>query len=199
MSAQKRTSVIEKEMKFLSPVDEHIYTRVMGVDPSSHCVACSIVENGSPLSTVRIELGAGDVFKRIHKARQYFPKILDIYKPEFVAIEQTILIQNPETTRKLSYTVGILIAECLIRDIEVRDVPPATWKSFMGVKPLTKKWKESIIAERGATEGRKEIDRLKKSQLQEKLKEKFPHFDWSDNDIADSTGIALWAFGIHGI
>lgn len=197
--AQRRNVLVEKEMNFLTPLNEHVYSRVLGVDPSSHCVACTVVEDAAPLATVKIELGAGSVFERIFKARKYFPKILEIYKPQFVAIEQTILIQNPETTRKLSYTVGVLVGECLIRDISVVDVPPATWKSFMGVKPLTKRWKESILSELGPTEGRKEIERLKKSQLQDKLKEDFPHFEWDDNDVADSTGIGLWAYGKYGI
>jgi hypothetical protein len=110
-----------------------------------------------------------------------------------VAIEQTILIQNPETTRKLSYAVGVLIAECLIRDIPIVDVPPATWKSFMGVKPLTKAWKQKILTDLGETEGRKEIERLRKSQLQDILGKRFPQFNWEDNDLADSCGIGLWA------
>lgn len=185
--------------KILEPPETHKYARVLGVDPSSAKVACSVIEAGKPVATVKIDLGAGDVFQRIHKARIYFPKVLDLYKPQYVAIEQTILIQNPETTRKLSYTVGTLIAECLYRELPVEDVPPATWKSFMGVKPLTKRWKEQILAELGDTEGKKEIARLKKSQLQDKLSNLFPQFDWSDNDIADSTGIGLWCFGRYGI
>jgi hypothetical protein len=200
MPTQRRNgSTEEKDMKFLSPIDEHTYTRVMGVDPSSHGIACTVVEKGFPFATVKIDFGAGSVFDRILRARKYFPKVLEVYEPEFVVIEQTILVQNPETTRKLSYVVGVLVAECLVREILVEDVPPATWKSFMGIKPLTKKWKESILAELGPTAGRKEIERLKKSQLQDKLKEKFPKFEWGDNDVADSTGIGLWAYEKRGI
>lgn len=183
----------------LKPPETHLYSRVLGVDPSSSTVACAVIETNKPTACMKIDLGSGDVFQRIYRARKYFPKILDLYKPQYVAIEQTILIQNPETTRKLSYVVGTLIAECLYREIPVEDVPPATWKSFMGIKPLTKKWKEKIVSELGDTEGRKEISRLKKSQLQEKLAIQFPQFNWSDNDIADSAGIGLWAFGRYGV
>lgn len=162
-------------------------------------VACCLVVHGIPEATVKLDLGAGDLFKRLRRARYYFPKVLELYKPEFVAIEQTILIQNPETTRKLSYTVGVLMAETLIRDVPLIDVPPATWKSALGAKPMTKKRKEKIVEELGPTEGRKEISRLKKSQVQDILRGRFPQFPWEDDDIADSAGIGLWAFGQYGI
>jgi len=172
---------------------------VLGVDPSSVGIASTLIVAGEPRMTIKIELGAGDLYARLYRARKYFPKVLDICNPDFVVIEQTILIQNPETTRKLSYTVGILMAETLMRGISLMDVPPATWKSYLGIKPMTKRRKDEIISKLGETEGRKEISRLKKSPVQDILKERFPNFSWEDNDVADSAGIGLWGFDKYGI
>lgn len=174
------------------------YVRIMGIDPSSHKIATCLLEYGKPTSLVALDLGGGDLYARLYEVRRRFPKILDLYGPHYVCVEQTILIQNPETSRKLSYVVGTLMAEVLIRDIPIIDIPPPTWKAKLGVKPVTKKWKESIISELGETDGRKEIDRLRKNQTQARLKERFPEFKWSDHDLADACGIALYAFSQYG-
>lgn len=186
--------------KLLAESGEKKFSKILGVDPSSQKIACTLIEYGVPVATVKLDLKGGDIYERIHRARIYFPQVLEAYEPGFVCIEQSIMVQNPETSRKLSYVSGVLMGEVLVRDIFLRDVPPMTWKSFIGAKPLTKRWKEQIISELGETEGRKEIQRLKKSQVQDILKERYPNFSsiWEDNDVADSGGIGLWAYSVFG-
>lgn len=174
------------------------YHRVLGIDPSTRGIACSLIVDGKITATMKINLGDGDIYHKIAKARKYFSPVLEMYKPEVVIVEQTVYIQNPETTRKLSYIVGILMGEAIHRDIYLEDVPPATWKSFIGARAIRKNEKESIIQELGLTEGRKEIQRRRKSQVQDILNERFSQFDWSDDDVADSAGIALWGYSKFG-
>lgn len=175
------------------------YHRVLGVDPSSFKVACTLIEHGEPQMTIALNLGDGDIYQRIYQARKRFPKVLDIYKPDYVGIEQSIFVQNPETSRKLSYVVGCLMAEVLYRHIPMDDVPPSQWKAYLGVKPLTKSEKNEILEKLGQTDGRKEIDRIKKSRCQDILRDRFPWWRWEDDDIADSCGIALYSWSIHGV
>lgn len=143
----------------------------------------------------KISLGKGEIYDRILAVRKNFGAILVQYAPDLVCVEQTVMIQNPETTRKLSYIVGVVMAETLNSGIDMIDVPPMTWKSAIGAKPINKKWKESIVAEFGEKAGKAEINRLKKSQVQDKLSIIYPSWSkiWEDNDIADSCGIAWWA------
>lgn len=175
------------------------YNRVLGIDPSSFKIACTVMEQGSPKATISLSLGDGDIYSRLYQARKRFPSVLDIYQPDYVGIEQSIFVQNPETSRKLSYVVGCLIGEILYRHIPMTDVPPSQWKSNLGVKSLTKIRKDEILAKLGERDGRKEITRLKKSQCQDILREKYPGWRWDDDDIADSCGIAWYIWGLYGL
>lgn len=196
-ASKKRSTPASKGMKKLLIGDKK-YHRILGIDPSSFKIAMCILKDGKPFSLVKFELGKGDIFGRLYELRRRFPKVLDLYDPEFVCIEEGVFIQNPETSRKLSNISGVLMAEVLVRDLPLVTVPPSSWKAKLGVKPLTKQMKEKIIAEMGPKDGRKEIDKLRKSQTISILQERFPRFKWDDHDLADSAGIALYAYGEVG-
>lgn len=187
----------QQEMKGIIHSDRR-YHRVLGVDPATRGIACSVVDHDDLVATMKIQFGDGDIYDKIKKARQYFPKILDLYNPEVVVIEQSIFVQNHDTARKMSYVVGVLMGEVLIRGIVFNDVPPASWKSFVGARPIRQAEKDKVISELGQTEGKKEIKNRRKNQVQEIMKKQFPAFNWSDDDIADSCGIALWGYDKYG-
>lgn len=184
--------------KLLEGAYDKKYNRIVGIDPSTQKMAFVLVEKGEPISRATIDMGAGDIYDRLLRLRKFYPALLRLWKPDFVQIEQAIFVQNPETSRKIAYAVGIIAAETKFNGVEFTDVAPASWKAYLGVKPLTKSWKQRIIIELGEKEGRKEINRLRKSQTIDILTSRFPHFDWSDSDIADAAAIGLFAFSLYG-
>jgi Holliday junction resolvasome RuvABC endonuclease subunit len=184
--------------KILEDSSPHKFRRILGIDPSSKKIACTLIVDGIIMATVALSLGSGNIYERLFDVRKRYPHLLDIYQPDFVGIEQAIFVQNPATSRKLSYIVGVIIAETLHKEIVLEDISPAEWKSFLGVKPLTKTKKNEIISRLGQTVGRKEIHNLKKTQTQNILRDQYPNFVWDDDDIADSCGIALYFWSKYG-
>ena len=184
--------------KILSDSAARKHSRILGIDPSTSKIALTLVVDGKPASTSSIDLGAGEAYDRVYRVRKYYPALIDLLQPEFVCIEQAIFVQNHDSSRKMAYVVGVIVAETKIKDIPIEDVHPATWKAFLGVKPVTASWKKDIINRMGDKDGRKEINRLRKCQTQQILRNTYDYFSWEDNDIADSCGIALYAYSRHG-
>lgn len=184
--------------KLLKDVIEQKFDRVVGVDPSTTKIAFVLIEKNQPISNATIDLGSGDIYDRLLRLRKYYPSLLRRWNPGFVCIEQAIFVQNPETSRKIAYSVGIIAAETRFEGIQFADVAPSTWKSFLGVKPLNVRWKTELKKELGEKDGNKEINRLKKSQTQDILRNRYPRFNWDDTDIADACGIALYAYSSYG-
>lgn len=185
-------------MKILAEKAPQTYSNIMGIDPSSNKIACCMVNGKGPYAQMKVELGSGDIFDRIRTATKRFNTILDIYKPEFVIIEQSVYVQNIATMRKLSYVVGAVLSDVLIRDIPVDDVPPTSWKSTIGAKPISAAQKKGFIDEMGPYQAKKHMATLRKTMVQNILRERYPHFDWSDNDLADACAIALHGYSICG-
>ena len=181
-------------------IDAHVKHKVLGIDSSTFSIANTLVVDGEIKATTKIDLGKGELPTRLYKARRNFPGVLRGFAPDLVAVEQSIYVQSADAVRKLSYIIGIIMAETLVRDIEIVDVPPMQWKSFIGVKALTASRKNEIIKELGEKEGRKHITSLKKTMVQDVLRTKFPAWGnvLDDNDIADATAIALFAYHTYG-
>jgi Holliday junction resolvasome RuvABC endonuclease subunit len=172
------------------------YDRVIGIDVSTKLIAVTVVDRGEPLALVSVGLPRGDINLRLSYARKWFSIVLDVYKPGACYIEAPILVQNPLATKHLAYMVGILFGECLERGIETADVPPMEWKSHIGYRAISKQERERVLSEYGETEGRKELRKIRKAQVQEKLKDRYPMFakQLESDDLADALGIALYCW-----
>lgn len=184
--------------KVLQQKQEKRYSNIIGIDASTRGIGLTYLEDGEIKSLLRLNLPTGDINERLLKIREWFSAILKLYKAEIVVIESAIFIQNPLTTKHISYAIGIIYGECLKQGIDVTDVSPSAWKAFLGYRPITKKMKENMINDLGKTEGVKKINKLKKSQVQNILRDRYPQFGWEDDNIADSAGIALYAHSIFG-
>lgn len=159
-------------------------TRVLGIDPSTNSIAFTLVENEKPVIWGKV------IFYRkasLPEKMNMMHHVIDVIlektgEPTYVVVEQMISVQNPQTTRVLSYMAGAIMLEFAIRHIDIADCPPMTWKNYHGYKRVTKAMGLS----------KKEADRLRKSQIQDAIELVYPYFNVNDNDIADSCGIALW-------
>ena len=169
-------------------MDEHDRTRVLGIDPSTNALAFTLVEDGRPVIWGKMVFyRKADITGKLFMIKPMLDFMLEqTGEPTLVTIEQMISVQNPQTTRVLTYVSGAIMYELTRQGYDVVDVPPMTWKSYMGYMRVTKK----LIQQTGMTT--KEANALRKSQTQDKLKATFDYFDAKDSDVADSCGIALW-------
>jgi Holliday junction resolvasome RuvABC endonuclease subunit len=185
-------------MKVLTQVRVPKRKRVVGVDGSTHNLAICVVEKGKPVQLISLDLPKGDLQTRLSGVHKRFNAILDLVEPDFVMVESPIFIQNPQTTKNLSYVVGIIFSSALERGIAIEDVSPSTWKAHFGYKRVTKQLQQKLVDELGQTAARKEVQRLRKSQIQDKMREAYPDLDWSNDNLADSAGIALYTWSLYG-
>jgi Holliday junction resolvasome RuvABC endonuclease subunit len=180
--------------------------RVIAVDPASHSLAwavldfcdgdISVVDHGKIMLSKSPELS--NKFATIKKE---LPIICEKYNPSVGVIEQSVFIQNFQSSRILSYIIGftwgVLDDDCNI----VMDVNPLTWKAGIGYKNLTKKEVHDIELEHGKKGMQKRLSFERKNRVRVILESKLPGFvcDGLDSDITDAIGIGLWYGVSHGL
>lgn len=161
--------------------------RVLGIDPSSNSIAWTLVIEGRPVRWGKMlfhrKSSLGDKMKMLEPMLEL---IIAETNPTYIVIEQMISVQNPQTTRILSYIAGAIWYEFSKRGFQVEDVPPMTWKNYHGYTKVTQK----LIKCMGWS--KKEADHFRKSQLQDKIADEWYWFRYQDSDVSDSCGIALW-------
>lgn len=174
-------------------------TRVMAIDPASHSLAWVIYDikdsNISIFACGKINYkeykGASAKFSVIDKNLK---NVYSEYKPQLAIIEQSIYVQNFETSRIISYIIGYTWGVLNNFGCSVVDVNPLVWKSGIGYKNLNKKEQEKISenGEKGSLAVK--LKKERKRRVQEIVKNyfnKLPEF-LDDDDIIDAAGIGLW-------
>lgn len=59
--------------------------------------------------------------------------VLEIYKPNIVYIEETVVLRNAQTQRFLTRLQGIIYAWCMNHDCEFNTIRPTSWRSAIGM------------------------------------------------------------------
>ncbi len=173
--------------------------RIAAIDASSRSVAISIFDRGPDTSfliaTVKFDLPKKDMSERFDTINKVIPETFEKWGPiDIVAIEQTIYIQSPQTSRILSYIVGSVWSNCVRYCDKVTDVTIASWKGHIGYKNVTRAEKKSWVDEMGETEGKKYADNQRKQRTINIVHDRIENIDHIiDNDICDSIGIGLYA------
>lgn len=175
---------------------------IIAIDPASHSLAWAVfdiayddiklIDNG------KIEFGKiKDISGKFAEIKKHLTSICSKYKPVDGVIEQSVYIQNFQSSRIISYIIGfswgVLDQHCSY----VTDVNPLSWKSGIGYKNVTKNDKLSIEKEFGA----KNIQARLKDERKERVRvivEKNLGWVSDDSDINDALGIGLWYIVSNG-
>lgn len=185
-------------LKVLAPKSKTI----ISIDPASHSLAWSvfnltkdsveIVDNGK-IDFSKIK----DISGKFAKIKEELSIICEKYKPVDGVIEQSVFIQNFQSSRIISYIIGfswgVLDSFCEY----VTDVNPLTWKSGIGYKNVSKNDKARIESEFGP----KNIQSRLKDERKDRVKvivEKNFNYVSDDSDINDALGIGLWYIVSNG-
>jgi Holliday junction resolvasome RuvABC endonuclease subunit len=174
-------------------------TRILAIDPSSHSLAWVIYDVSSD-KIVLITCGKIDYkkdknismkFSAIHTG---LDEIVEKYSPKHAIIEQSIYVQNFETSRIISYIIGYSWGVLSGGRCTVSDVNPLTWKSGIGYKNLSKKDAEIFgdNGEKGSLQIKLKNER--KKRVRDIVTKYFAEGDIgiNDDDIIDAAGIGLW-------
>lgn len=174
-------------------------TRIIAIDPASHSLAWVIYDiKASKISifacgkiNYKENKGASAKFSVIDKELK---KIYKEYKPQIGVIEQSIYVQNFETSRIISYIIGYSWGVLNNFGCQITDVNPLVWKSGIGYKNLNKKEQEVFAnnGEKGSLAIK--LKKERKRRVQEIVKNYFSRLPeyLDDDDIIDAAGIGLW-------
>jgi|TARA_R110000824_G_scaffold102002_6_gene242113 Holliday junction resolvasome RuvABC endonuclease subunit len=176
--------------------------KILGIDPATHSLAyglCQMQVNGDIelLDYGKVELvkgqGMGIKIKGVVDA---LPDIIKTTLPDVAYIEQTVYIQNYQTSRDLSYIVGAAMATAALHKVPIVEASPLVWKTQIGYNRVTKKdilaWSQTM----GEKEAKKKASYERKYRVRRLLAERIHQdlldVDRYDGDEIDAIGIATW-------
>lgn len=174
-------------------------SRVIAIDPASHSLAWVVYDIKSKDISI---FACGKIEYRDHKGasakflviNKELKRIHKEYQPGFAIIEQSIYVQNFETSRIISYIIGYSWGVLNNFGCDVTDVNPLVWKSGIGYKNLRKKDQDELAnnGEKGSLAIK--LKKERKRRVEEIVKNYFKNMPeyLNDDDIIDAAGIGLW-------
>jgi len=168
--------------------------KVLGIDASTNSFAFCLMDEKTPIKWGEINFDGGDVYERILDAKRKIKAFKNELDTDFVVIEAAISVKSVATGMKMAYVFGAIMGELLSDNVEVVEVHPITWQSYLGNKNYTKAEKEAIKLEFPG-----KSDNWIKGKIRERRKQRTVDFvrtlgvkTESDN-VADAAGIAWYA------
>ena len=168
--------------------------KVLGIDASTNSFAFCLMDEKTPVKWGEINFDGGDVYERILDAKRKIKAFKNELDTDFVVIEAAISVKSVATGMKMAYVFGAIMGELLSDNVEVVEVHPITWQSYLGNKNYTKAEKEAI-----KLEFPEKSDNWIKGKIRERRKQRTIDFvgtlgvkTESDN-VADAAGIAWYA------
>lgn len=183
-------------MSLKNIVKKEKWNRVIAIDPASHSLAWAILTYDKELiATGKIDLTKEkEQSQKFNKIKKELVDIVKEYKPDVAAIEQSVYIQNFQTSRVISYIIGFTWGIISDQCDAIEDVSPLVWKPAIGYKNVSKRDGEVL-----AKNGKKGSLQVKmKNERKERVREivsvsfgkDTPGIE--DDDIVDAIGISLW-------
>ena len=190
-------------MSIRSIVAKQTWSKLIAIDPASHSLAWAVIDSDkNVIATGKIDLKKDKTeSEKFAKIADELLTVINKYKPDVAAIEQSVYIQNFQTSRIISYMIGFTWGLLYQNGIRTRDINPLSWKPGIGYKNMTKQDKASL-----ENNGQKGSIQIKmKNERKQRVREivSIAYGDDTpgieDEDIVDALGIALWYYKTGGI
>ena len=177
-------------------------TRLLAIDPASHSLAWVVVDLDKNTFDI-VDYGKISIFEQKEMSGKF--KIINTdlhdlcqkHKPDKGVIEQSVYIQNFQSSRIISYIIGFSWGVMMRTCSEVCDVGPLIWKNKIGYKNVSAAEKKIMEKEHGPKGLQAKLKNERKNRVKDILDSKVG-FSVEDDDINDAIGIALWYSLNHG-
>jgi Holliday junction resolvasome RuvABC endonuclease subunit len=186
-----------------SIVAKQAWSKLIAIDPASHSLAWAVIDtNKNVIATGKIDLKKEKTeSEKFAKIASELSEILTTHKPDVAAIEQSVYIQNFQSSRVISYMIGFTWGLLYQSGVRTRDINPLSWKPGIGYKNMTKQDRQ--VLENNGQKGSIQIKM--KNERKQRVREivslaygkDTPGLE--DEDIVDALGIALWYYKTGGI
>jgi Holliday junction resolvasome RuvABC endonuclease subunit len=183
----------EKPVK--KPIDGR---KLISIDPSSNSLAFAVY-NGKKDNIYLIAAGKihfprnSNTVDRAKIINSSLKELIERYEPDSLVVEETIYIQNPQTSRVLAYVVGLIFGKATDMDVNVIDVGPLKWKAFIGYQNVRKTEITEWTKQYGEKEAKKKASFERKERTRRIIWKMFPLLEEEDHDIIDAIAIGYWA------
>jgi Holliday junction resolvasome RuvABC endonuclease subunit len=183
-------------MSLKNIVKKEKWNRVIAIDPASHSLAWAILTYDKELiATGKIDLTKEkEQSQKFNKIKKELVAVVQEYSPDVAAIEQSVYIQNFQTSRVISYIIGFTWGIISDQCDAIEDVSPLVWKPAIGYKNVSKRDGEVLSknGKKGSLQVKMKNER--KERVREIVSVSFgkdtPGIE--DDDIVDAIGISLW-------
>jgi len=168
--------------------------RVLGIDASTNSFAFCLMDGKKASSWGEINFEGNDVYQRILDAKRKIKSFKDELIFDFVVIEAAISVKSVHTGIKMAYVFGAIMGELLSDGVEVVEVHPITWQSYIGNKNFTKNEKQAV-----RDEFPEKSDNWYKGKIREIRKQRTLDFartlgiEVQSDNVSDAAGIAWYA------
>jgi Holliday junction resolvasome RuvABC endonuclease subunit len=190
-------------MSLKNIVKKSKWERVLAIDPASHSLAWAILTYDKELiATGKIDLKQQkDQSDKFNKIKKELTEVVEQYKPDVAAIEQSVYIQNFQTSRVISYIIGFTWGIISDQCDAIEDVSPLVWKPAIGYRNVTKQ-DVDVISKNGAKGSLNiKLKNERKNRVREIVSVSFGKdtHGLEDDDIVDAIGIALWYWKVKKV
>lgn len=171
--------------------------RVLGIDASTASVAFCLIEDGKIVKIGKLPIDGATIYDKIRDAGIRAKALKQLTNPDYVAVEQAIMVRSADAGLKIAMIVGALLTNLLDKKSEVVTLTPIQWQSYIGNNNFTKAMKEEVRAKypgKGDAFIKARIRDIRKQKTMDYFKEY--GVDTDDNDVGDAMGIAYYAYKV---
>ena len=168
--------------------------KVLGIDASTNSLAFCLMQDKKAVKWGEIQFEGSDIYQRILDAKRKIKSFKNQLDTDFVVIEAAISVKSVHTGIKMAYVFGAIMGELLSDNMQVVEVHPITWQSYLGNKNFNKAEKQAVKDEypgKSDTWYKNKVRELRKSRTIEFARSMGINTE-SDN-VADAAGIAWYA------
>jgi Holliday junction resolvasome RuvABC endonuclease subunit len=171
--------------------------KIMGIDASTNSLAFCILKDGKPYKWGEVNFQGATIYDRILDAKRKIKalKYAGDLDADAMALEAAVMVRSASTGLKMAYVFGAILGELIDDKLEISEVHPIEWQSFIGNKNFTKAQKEIV---KKANPGKS--DSWIKNKIREMRKQvtidfvKSMGINTDNNNVADAAGIAWFAY-----
>lgn len=183
-------------MSLKNIVQKEKWSRVLAIDPASHSLAWAVLSCNKELIAVgKIDLSKEkEQSAKFNKIKKELLQVVTEHSPDVAVIEQSVFIQNFQTSRVISYIIGFTWGIISDQCDTIEDVSPLVWKPAIGYKNVSKKDAE-VLAKNGQKGSiQVKLKNERKNRVREIVGVSFGKDTdgIDDDDIVDAIGISLW-------
>jgi len=168
--------------------------KVLGIDASTNTIAFCLMEGETPIQWGEISFSGSDIYDKILDAKRKVRAFVSELDYDFIALEAAVMVRSAQTGLKMAYVFGAILGELVKDGVDVKEVHPITWQSFIGNKNFTTAEKKAVREEFPG-----KSDNWYKGKIREKRKQRTITFvksmgiNTTNDNVADAAGIAWYA------